>query len=152
MNAKTKQVFRPTITDAQMIETVGVLQHYKAVYGLPKHALEILVKFEKDLIGISHGVKPVAYVVSGMREATKISVENLSATSDDEVVRSPTHVTMAEDDLDAELERLNKAMLAELAAEGNQNVVLEDRRATPRTAQADGESSIDAELFKTLGD
>lgn len=153
MNQKIKQVFRPTITDRQMLGVVEVLQHYRTLYGLNSDALEILVKFEKDLVGINYGTKTPAYIATGVREASKITLENLSAEDPSFISMpapknkaiSPTLVSLSEAEEEAELERLNAAMLEEVAAMGSGNVILEERRAIPRD-----NNSGDNELFKSL--
>lgn len=79
------KVFRPTITADQMIGTVEALQHYRSVYGLNKDAVDLLVKFEKELVGIQYGTDKSAYVTKGRAES-KINLNALGA-SPEEVAR-----------------------------------------------------------------
>lgn len=106
---------------------------------------------------IDAGVKTPDYIKSNIRETTKISLENLTA-SDSEAPKkiSPTTVSMSEDEMFAELERQEKEMLAQMAAEGNKNVILHERRASPRDTgntgdnSNDNSNSADTNLFNSL--
>lgn len=130
--ATAKLVFRPTVTADMIIGTVEVLQHYRSIYGLNAGALELLVKFEKDLIGIGYGTKTPAYVATGIRKEGTVNMDALGATP-----KEKEFAHMTEDEQFAELERLNQEMLAGLVASGeagSENVILEERRDSERLA------------------
>lgn len=136
----TKAVYRPTISSDEVFALLDTLDRIKIEAGLNP----ILIPFHKKLDSLAYdigkGNRNPAYVATGVSRKPALTLESLGATTEER------QKVVTEDDLD-ELERLNAEMLAGLAAEGNSNVVLEERRKVPRT---EVEPSNDDALFKSL--
>lgn len=144
---KVKKVFRPSISEMQMIGVVEVLQHYRSIYGLNNEATEVLVKFEQDLIGVSYGVKSPAYIATGVKREPMVNMNSLGASTEE--VKRYNNSPDIDEDYTARIER---EMLEGLASEGNKNVILADRREEVRKEHRGTGTDTDmaAELFSRL--
>lgn len=152
---KTKEVWRITMSTEVVFELLELLDITRDKYGLSLN----LAGFRKRISSLAHdaaeGNRTPAYVASGIKRESAINLDSLGATAQ-EKVRVTDFAHLRQDEIDAELEKLNDAMLAELAAAGNPNVILEERRNPERLAsesagnEDNADSSNDELLFKFL--
>jgi hypothetical protein len=151
---------RLTIAESELSAVTELLQAARQEGLTTQPVNRFLAKLMVLQTKIGMGTKVPDYVKTGAKEARTISLDNLGATDADFKMPtparspvSPTHLHMAQADLDAELERLNAQMLEEQALAGNKNVVLEERRKHPRNENnLEEAASADAELFKSLSE
>jgi hypothetical protein len=147
----TKAIWRPTMSTDVVFELVDLLEQTKRTVGLSTNLRTFLSKLDSLAYDIGKGNRSPAYVATGTRTTTAISIESLGGGSQDEAaaqdhtlrdlstasVTSSSTAPKPSADLTPEQEdevaAMERAMLADLAAIGNPNVVLEDRRKTPRT-------------------
>lgn len=157
----TKAVYRPTMSSDTIFELVDLLENTKRTTGLSQNLRAFLNKLDSLAYDIGKGNRAPAYVATEVRKnaATAITLESLGGIEDgnearkeNEIIKqfaaSDNHnpITSANNriiqsakpsaDLDSEaeaqLEALEKEMLASLHEQGSPNVILEDRRHKPR--------------------
>lgn len=144
------EIYRMTIAAEEILHTLEALSSVPPEY-LSTGARSLIKKFHVQAAKIRVGAAIPAYVNTGRTSvAPKVSIESLggeadaqdtqdhflrdlstaSVTSSNPAPKPSADLTPEQEDEVAAMER---AMLADLAAMGNPNVVLEDRRKTPRT-------------------
>lgn len=154
----SKAIWRPTLSSDAIFELVDLLETTKRTTGLSRELQAVLRKLDSLAYDIGRGNRTPAYVATEVRKTTAISLEYLGGTNEENnitgnttsnsVSLNPPATKLPADldaDMEAELERLNNEMLASLQGEGNDNVILEERRKTPRDVSPTG-----ADLFAAL--
>jgi hypothetical protein len=154
MATKSDAVYRMTIAAEEILSTLELFSTIPTAQ-LSSGARSLHKKFQIQAAKINIGAATPAYVTTGTKKQP-LTLEALGGTDEFNGTHIPnlnpadilgTRTTDATTTLpeqldaamEAELERLNAAMLAELAANGagSQNVVLEERRKVPRTSSSD---------------
>jgi hypothetical protein len=142
----TKAVWRPTMSSDVVFELVDLLEQTKRTTGLSTTLRQFLSKLDSLAYDIGKGNRTPAYVATGVRTANAISLESLGGTQDeaDHTLRNLATATVTFPSVPAkpsenlnsseeeELARLEREMLASLQEQGNENVILEERRKVPR--------------------
>lgn len=155
----SKDVWRPTMSSDVVFELVDLLEATKRTTGLSLALQGFLKKLDSLAYDIGRGNRKPAYVATEVRKTNAISLESLGGLSSDidssnrtnpanfptPIAKQPKLSADLDADMEAELERLNNEMLAGL--EGNTNVILEERRKTPRIPTPTGDA-----LFAALTD
>lgn len=152
--------YRVLLKSTEIASLIEVLTYHRSQFGLPDEAITGLAKLKVQHSKIENGVKVADYVPTGTKRVG-VSLESLGGLSDQDnnIARNltasssnpptkpaklPAELTP---DMEDELERANQAMLDSLAAEGNNNVVIEERRKHPRIPTPSGDA-----LFAALTD
>lgn len=155
----TSAIHRTTISESEILGVIETLHHAQVNgEGINPDSISFLKKLRMLAFKINLGVATPAYIATGIKKQSLVSLESLGASAEEKLEAIATAFStgskkgtlpaeLSESD-EAELERLNAAMLEELAAEGNTNVVLEERRSEVRSIE---EANIDEDLFKSLG-
>lgn len=148
--------FRVLLKSTEIASLIEVLTYHRSQFGLPEEASAALAKLRVQAAKIDAGIKVADYIPTGTTRA-KVSLESLGGLSNEEnnhtgntttnttvsATQSPRLPADLDADMEAELERLNSEMLASLG--GNDNVILEERRKTPREPLPTG-----ADLYAAL--
>lgn len=119
---------RVGLTEAEILELLTWLQDMKVTNGLSRLLASANLKLNNVYEKANIGNKLPDYVPTGKRLGSAINMDSLGVT---EAERKQVFGAELSDEQGDELERLERAMLEELAAAGNKNVILEDRRTVP---------------------
>ncbi len=117
--ATTKDVHRPTLNSDEVFALIDLMDQARSgtVSGLNPTLREYYIKLDKLAYAIGKGHAKPAYVVTGIRKESMVNLDSLGASSV-EKNKAKEWESMADEDIDAELERLNTIMLNELVADG----------------------------------
>jgi hypothetical protein len=152
------EVYRMTIATEEilgLLESLSCLTPAQLTTG----ARSIQKKFQIQAAKINIGAATPAYKNTGVNSSRvhKITLADLGAEEEFQGTHLPTNLTPADlqaspslgeeltPELEAELERLNAQMLAELASNGagSQNVVLVERRKVSRDREVEPTITVD---------
>lgn len=139
-------IYRMTISSEDILGTLEALSTVSPAH-MPTGARSLQKKFQLQAAKINIGAATPAYVTTGHPKKQELTIESLGGSSDeaDHTLRSLATIPVTtsstgnkpsenlNESEEEELARLEREMLAELSAQGNENVVLEDRRKAPRT-------------------
>lgn len=150
---KNTAVHRITITESEILGVIETL-HHAQINGESSNAdsLSFLKKLQLRAYEMHLGTVTPAYVATGRITKPAVSLDSLGATPQERIA---AELSTAEED---ELDRLDRQMREELAASGNSNVVLEERRTSDRALPGNGQEvgpaeqagPSDEDLFKLL--
>lgn len=155
--AKSKEVYRLTFTSDEIMGLLEAVTDPTIFAAFGADARSLVTKFRMQSFKINMGAATPAYVTTGTKRQA-ISLESLGAESQlyevDNPIRNLASATvtanlkstnnsgeLSEAELD-EVAAMERAMLADLAAMGNPNVIMEERRKVPRIAES-GTDSFD---------
>lgn len=98
--SKVTNTYRLTASDMQILGGIEVMSHYKSIYGLSTDAASFLTYLEIQALKINRGVKPTAYVATGIKREAGVSLDKLGASASEILVAKAT----PEELFDAEME------------------------------------------------
>lgn len=143
------EIYRMTIASEEILHTLEALSNVPPEY-LSTGARSLIKKFHVQAAKIRVGAAIPAYVNTGRTSvAPKVSIESLGGSQDaqDHTLRNLATATVSispvqskpsenlNESEEEELARLEAQMLAELSAQGSENVIMEDRRKVSRTSE-----------------
>jgi hypothetical protein len=154
----TSAIHRTTISESEILGVIETLHHAQINgEGINPDSLSFLKKLRMLAFKINLGVASPAYIATGSRKqsfASLVSLEALGASAEEKLdaaiagtigkYNNSAELSAEQED---ELSRLEREMLEGLVAEGNTNVILEERRSEVRSIE---EKAIDEALFKSL--
>lgn len=149
-------IYRMTISSEDILGTLEALSTVSPAH-MPTGARSLQKKFQLQAAKINIGAATPAYVTTGHTRKQELTVESLGGSREDEAdhtLRSLATIPVAtssagnkpsenlNESEEEELARLEREMLAELSAQGNENVITEERRKVPRTTSLEPNTNI----------
>lgn len=151
-----KDVYRLTFTSSEILSILEAVTVPTVMASCNSDARSLINKLRKKAFEITNGLATPSYVTNGTKGTciSKLTVDDFGGYNDS--VTEGANVAAAlfstgsssnsepaklgaelDDSMEAELERLNAQMLAEVASNGagSSNVILEERRKTPRNQE-----------------
>lgn len=132
---------RVGLTENEILELIEELTDMKNSGGLSMILRSAYVKLMDKYNKIDNGTVRADYVPNGRKRESKINMDALGVPAEEQ--KRYNNSAELSDEQGDELERLERAMLEELAAAGNKNVILEDRRTVPADDVVLGSSDSD---------
>lgn len=147
----TSSTHRVGLTENEILELIEELTDMKNSGGLSMILRSAYVKLMDKYNKIDNGTVRADYVPNGRKRESKINMDSLGITEEDKQTsglgkfNNPAELS---DDVWAQVERDERKMLEELAAAGNKNIILAERREEDRTYQEDSHPTDNDNVHK----
>lgn len=144
-----EDVQRTTMSNTVVFALLDLMEQaiQGTVSGLNPELREFYKRIDTMAYQIGKGTRKPAYVATGVRKESAVSMEALGITEEDKItvgIGKFNNSAELDEDVWARIEREEREMLEKLAADGYKNVVITERRSAERLAQDEHSTDNDS--------